>query len=147
MIHKYAYDYPFLVPVMTGFVIQCLKFVLYSVLDRRVNVVRFIQPDGMPNLHAAVFSSLCASIGLKYGTASIHFSFITAYSVIIVHDTLRLKGEKIKQGNTLNEIIDRLGLGLDRDGSMSPTIRVLQYRPLDVVAGVLLGILIAVILL
>jgi len=129
----------FLVPIICGLLIQCIKPLIYFIVVKRVSIARFTQPDGMPNLHSAVFSSLSASIGIKYGFSSILFSLITVYSVIVIHDTMRLKGEKGKQVNVLNRIIT--SIDTYRDIAEDGNLRVLQFRPLDVFAGTVLGVI------
>jgi acid phosphatase family membrane protein YuiD len=134
-----------LVPIICGFLIQCLKVILYSIIYNRVALFKFVQADGTPNLHSAVFSSLAASVGLKYGFSSILFSFIAVMSVIVIHDTMRLKGEKGRQASILRRIIasDASYHDIAGDG----VLRVLRFSPFDVLSGTVLGIVGAYILL
>jgi len=135
----------YLIPILSGFIIQIIKVVLYSALQRRFLFEKFTQTDGMPNLHAGVFSSLAACIGIKYGFSSILFSVVTTYSVIIIHDTLRLKGEKGRQADLLNKILTNVEHYSMLDNSLS--VKVLQYRPLDVMSGAVIGIVATIVLL
>jgi acid phosphatase family membrane protein YuiD len=145
MFRQYLYRHIFLVPIICGAFIQCMKVLLYSILDKRIAVGRFFQTDGLPNLHSVVFSSLSAGVGIKYGHSSILFSLVTTYSAMIVYDTLRLKGEKRKQVDVLNKILLSLEVGSTFEGDQR--LRVLHYRPLDVMSGVLLGLLGAFVLM
>jgi uncharacterized protein len=129
----------FLVPIICGFLVQCIKAIIYLLVVKRISIARLAQTDGMPNLHSAVFSSLGASIGIKYGFSSILFSLITVYSVIIIHDTMRLKGEKGKQVHVLNRLIS--SIDTYKDIGEDSKLRVLQFRPLDVLAGTVLGVI------
>lgn len=135
----------YLVPIGAGVCSQIVKMLIYTALQRRFLPGRLLQPDGMPNLHSAVFGSFSAAIGIKYGFGSLLYSVVTTYSVIIIHDTLRLKRAKGKQVSVLNRIL----LDVDTFGDLGVTgiTRVLQYRPLDVLCGVLLGVLFAYVLL
>jgi len=135
----------YLIPILSGFIIQIIKVALYSALERRFLFEKFTQTDGMPNLHAGVFSSLAACIGIKYGFSSILFSVVTTYSVIIIHDTLRLKGEKGRQADLLNKILTNVEHYSMLDNSLS--VKVLQYRPLDVMSGAVIGIVATIVLL
>ena len=127
----------FLLPIIAGLVCQLLKLVIYSVMERRFMPGGLFKPDGMPNVHATVFSALSTVIGIKYGYSSLLYSVGTTYSIVILHDTMRVKREKEKQVDVLNRIISSIDMsdGLDSEGMK----RVLQYRPLDVLAGVMLG--------
>ena len=145
MFRQYLYREIYLVPIICGFLIQCLKVMLYSLVNKKINFFRLVQADGMPNLHSAVFSSLSTGIGIKYGPSSILFSLVATYSVIIIHDTMRLKGERGKQASILNRILSSLELNDEKETRKA--IRVLQFRPFDVVSGGILGILIAFLLL
>lgn len=128
-----------MVPILCGAFTQFLKVILYSIVDKRINIGRFMQTGGLPNLHSAVFSSLSAGIGIKYGYSSLLFSLVTTYSAIIVYDTMRLKGEKGKQVDVLNKIMT--SLDVNRSSGTEHALRVLHFRPFDVACGVALGIL------
>lgn len=145
MFKSLLYREIFLVPFICGFFIQCLKVLIYSFVEKRVRIIRFVQADGMPNIHSAVFASLTTATGIKYGVSSILFALVCTYSVIIIHDTMRLKGEKGKQADLLNRILSSIDV---YDGTETiEKLRVLQFRPLDVLSGTILGILGAFILL
>ena len=127
----------FLLPILAGIVCQLVKLVIYSVMERRFMPGGLFRPDGLPNVHAAVFSALTTVMGIKYGFSSLLYSVTATYSIVILHDTMRVKREKEKQVDVLNRIISSVDWSgdLDSDGMK----RVLQYRPLDVLGGVMLG--------
>jgi acid phosphatase family membrane protein YuiD len=135
----------FIIPIGAGLVCQLIKLVIYSVLERRFMPGGLIKPDGMPNVHAAIFSALSTVIGIKYGYSSLLYSVAATYSVVILHDTMRVKRAKEKQVDVLNRIILSVEWsgGPDVDG----TRRVLQYRPLDVLGGIAVGVSLSYLLL
>ncbi len=135
----------FLIPVMAGLVCQFLKLVIYSVMERRFMPGSLFRPDGMPNVHAAVFAALSTVVGIKYGYSSLLYSVAATYSIVILHDTMRVKREKEKQVDVLNRIISSVDKYGELDAEMVK--RVLQYRPLDVLSGVILGVTLSYILL
>jgi acid phosphatase family membrane protein YuiD len=139
MFKEVLYREIFLVPVICGLLIQAIKLILQCVSGKKFKLDAVTQADGMPNLHSAVFSSLSMSIGMKYGFSSILFSVVAAYSAIIIHDTMRLKGEKVKQTNVLNRIISSNEgyQDITEDGEL----RTLRFKPLDVLSGTVLGII------
>lgn len=138
MFRAILYREIFLVPIICGVLIQSIKCIFYLIAEKRINIGKLVQTDGMPNLHSAVFSSLSACMGIKYGFSSILFSLVTVCSVMIIHDTMRLKGEKGKQVDVLNRIIT--SIDSYKDIADETTLRVLHFRPLDVVSGTILGI-------
>jgi acid phosphatase family membrane protein YuiD len=139
MFKEVLYREIFLIPVICGLLIQCIKLVLHSIAERRLKLDAATQADGMPNLHSAVFSSLSMSIGIKYGFSSILFSVVAGYSLIIIHDTMRLKGEKVKQTSLLNRIIS--SNESYQDITEDRELRTLRFKPLDVLSGTVLGII------
>ena len=145
MMKEMLYRDIFLVPFFCGLFIQILKVTLYSLAEKRVAIEKILQPYGLPNLHSTVFASLSTVVGVKYGYSSILFSFVTTYSVIIIHDTMRLKGEKGKQVELINRLLLRIDTNADIPGH--GTLRVIQLRPFDVLSGTLLGILCSLLIL
>lgn len=122
---------------MAGLVCQFLKLLIYSVMERRFMPGGLFRPDGMPNVHATVFAALSTVVGIKYGYSSALYSVTATYSIVILHDTMRVKREKEKQVDVLNRIISSIDEYGELDGDVVK--RVLQYRPLDVLGGVILG--------
>jgi len=145
MIINILYKYSFLVPILVGIMVRSLKMLIYSLVNMKIDYGRIVDSSGMPNLPSAVFGSLSMSIGMKYGYSTLLFSVVTAYSMIIVHDTVRLKREKEKQTNIINLIITNINEFKNiREGKMK---KVLQIRILDITAGAILGVLITYLLL
>jgi len=138
MMKEILYRDIFLVPITAGLLCQFIKLLIYSILERRFMPGALIRPDGMPNIHAAVFSALSTVIGIKYGYSSLLYSVAATYSIVILHDTMRVKRAKEKQVDVLNRII----LSVEWSGGLDSedTRRVLQYRPLDVLGGIALGV-------
>ena len=145
MMKEILYRDIFLVPILCGFMIQILKIALYSFAEKRVALEKIFQPYGLPNLHATVFGSISTVVGMKYGFSSMLFSVITTYSVIIIHDTMRLKGEKGKQVDLINRLLLRIDSNADLSGHGA--LRVIQLRPFDVLSGTMLGILCSLLVL
>jgi len=145
MIKVHLYRYIFLIPILVGFIVQNLKVLIYSLVNMRLDYGRILDANGMPNLHSAVFSSLSMSIGIKYGFSTLLFSVVTVYSIIIMHDTIRLKREKEKQTNIINIIIANVNEFKNiREGKIK---KVLQIRIFDIAIGALLGVLITYLLI
>jgi acid phosphatase family membrane protein YuiD len=123
MLKQLLYREIFLVPVICGMLIQVIKLILSSIVERRFRLDVLTQADGMPNLHSGVFSSLAMTIGMKYGFSSILFSFVAALSLIII----------------LNKIIS--STEDYRDITEERERRTLRFKPLDVLSGTVLGII------
>jgi acid phosphatase family membrane protein YuiD len=145
MMRQIFYRDIFLIPLIAGLVCQIIKLVIYSVMEKRFMPGGLIKPDGMPNIHASVFAALSTVVGIKYGYSSLLYSVAATYSIVILHDTMRVKREKQKQVDVLNRVISSLYEHGDHDVDMVK--RVLQYRPLDVLGGVILGVTLSYLML
>jgi acid phosphatase family membrane protein YuiD len=145
MMRQLFYRDIFLIPLLAGLVCQFLKLVIYSVMEKKFMPGGLFKPDGMPNVHAAVFAALSTVVGIKYGYSSLLYSLTATYSIVILHDTMRVKREKEKQVDVLNRIISSIGYYGELDADKVK--RVLQYRPLDVLSGVILGVTLSYLLL
>jgi acid phosphatase family membrane protein YuiD len=139
MFQQLLYREIFIVPIMCGVLVQVVKLVMYAIAEKKIDIGKLTQADGMPNLHSAVFSSLSACIGIKFGFSSILFSVAAVYSAIIIHDTMRLKGEKGKQTHVLNRIIS--SVESYRDIAEEGELRALRFGPVDVLCGTVLGVI------
>ncbi len=145
MFKQLLYGEIFLIPILAGLICQVLKLIIYSVVARKFVPGGLFRPDGMPNVHASVFAALATVVGMKYGYSSLLYSVTATYSIVILHDTMRVKREKEKQVDVLNRIIS----SMEEYGDLEDSVvrKVLQYRPLDVLGGVLLGVSLSYILL
>ena len=145
MFKQLLYGEIFLIPILAGLICQVLKLIIYSVVARKFVPGGLFRPDGMPNVHASVFAALATVVGMKYGYSSLLYSVTATYSIVILHDTMRVKREKEKQVDVLNRIIS----SMEEYGDLEESVvrKVLQYRPLDVLGGVLLGVSLSYILL
>lgn len=139
MLRQFLYREIYFVPIICGLSVQILKMILFLIAKRKIDIGKLTQIDGMPNLHSAVFSSLTVTVGIKYGISSLLFSLVAWYSIIIIHDTMRLKGEKGKQTDVLNRIIS--SVESYRDIADDGGLRSLRFGPLDVLCGTVLGII------
>jgi acid phosphatase family membrane protein YuiD len=138
MLRQFLYREIYIVPIMCGLSVQILKMLLHLATEKKINIGKLTQIDGMPNLHSAVFSSLSVTVGMKYGFSCILFSIVAVYSIIIIHDTMRLKGEKGKQTDLLNRIIS--SVESYRDMADDADLRALRFGPIEVLCGTALGI-------
>ncbi|MCC7352421.1 MAG: divergent PAP2 family protein, partial [Anaerolineae bacterium] len=61
-------------PVVSGLLVQAVKFLGNWARHRRPDFRVLIQAGGMPSSHAAVVCSLATAVGLRYGWGSTIFA-------------------------------------------------------------------------
>lgn len=116
---------------------QLLKVIVNGVMTKKLDWSRLFGDGGMPSGHSATVSSLAAASALIYGTASFEFALSTIFAIVVCHDAMGVRHETGKQAMLLNEIIEIL------DSDDLPEIKLKElvgHTPLQVIAGILIGI-------
>lgn len=111
--------------------------------SRPLDFSRVLNSGGMPSSHAAFVSSLSTLIGLRYGFDSDLFAIVTVFSLIIIYDAGGVRRAVGIQANILNRLINHLEQG--KTLLKEDLKELIGHTPIEVLAGVLLGIIIALI--
>jgi len=131
--HKYL-----LVPVITLLVCQTLKFIIESIISRKIVWGRlFNGTGGMPSSHTSFSTSLTMMIGLNLGFDSPLFAIALVFTVIVSYDAMGLRMESGKQAEAINKLFDETF----KDGSMKKLKEKLGHKPQEVLVGLIFGTL------
>ena len=132
---KYKY---LLVPIITLLVCQTLKFVIESIVNKKIIWGRlFNGTGGMPSSHTSFSTSLTMTLGLNLGFDSPIFALALVFTFIVSYDAMGLRMESGKQAEAINRIFDEIF----KDGSMEKLKEKLGHKPQEVLAGMILGII------
>ena len=124
---------------------QVIKVVEDSLRHRRVDLRRLATSGGMPSSHTALVLSLTTVIGSKRGLNSPEFAISAIFSVVVMYDATGVRRAAGRQAQVLNRIIDDL---FHREGLREERLReLIGHTPVEVIAGALLGILVALVML
>jgi len=122
---------------------QLAKLLVYSLTQRRLALGVLGQSHGIPSLTSSVMSCLLVLVSMRQGWSSPQAGFALVFSVIAVHDTIKLQVAASRQ----REVVFKLVNSLEDAGPFH--LRVADYldprihHPAHVVAGVLFGSLFA----
>lgn len=130
---------PWLVALLSGFLVQLVKFLADAIRHRRPNFRVLVRTGGMPSSHSAGVSALTASIGLNEGFQSALFSVTLYFSLIVMYDAAGLRRAAGRQAALLNRIVDET-LTHHRRGPDDRLIEFLGHTPFEVFVGALVGI-------
>lgn len=119
---------------------QLLKIVSWAVTRGKLNFRRLVEPGGMPSSHSAFVTSLATGIGLTEGFESTIFALAAVFALIVMYDAAGVRRAAGKQARVLNAIIEDLNR---RELHPERLRELLGHTPVEVVAGALLGVLIA----
>lgn len=146
------------VGLISWIIAQILKTIHYSIKYKTFNPERITGAGGMPSSHSSLVVSVMIYTLRFKGFASSEFAFSALLAGIVIYDAMSVRynaGLHAKELNKLRKIVDELddeitALGGSEDDSDIEDLvnqkdlkEFLGHTPIEVVAGSLLGIIIA----
>ena len=134
-----------LVSAVLGWIVaQGLKTLIDFALNKSFNKERLVGSGGMPSSHSATVCGLTTAAVIKYGAGSFEFAISFVLSMIVMYDAIGVRRETGKQAKLLNSILMENPLKLSAEVLQERLKEYVGHTPLQVVAGALLGVLLAV---
>ena len=138
---------PFLLTSLSSwFVAQVLKTIIYALEIKKLDVSRLFGDGGMPSGHSATVTSLAVFCGLNFGFSSFQFAVTAILAIIVCHDAMGVRLETGKQAVAINEILEAFELLAPDKISEANLKEFVGHTPIQVMAGILLGIVNAVVM-
>ena len=127
-------------------VAQGLKVVTSLIVEKRLNFRRFLDTGSMPSSHSSSVTALATAVGLQEGISSTAFAIAAVLACVVMFDVTGVRRAAGKQASVLNKIVDNIqhkdGIRLI-EGNLK---ELLGHTPMEVIAGAVLGIVIALII-
>lgn len=120
---------------------QLIKIPLDYLRTRRWNWALLFTTGGMPSSHSSLMTATTHAIGLYEGFASPLFAMAVAITMIVVYDAANVRRQAGIHAQRINVIFDELLRG--HPINEKDLREVLGHTPLEVVGGVLFGLVIA----
>lgn len=121
-----------IIVLITTFIItQGSKWIIDLFKHKKIN---WLENGGMPSTHTAVITSLTLSIYLLEGFSNL-FYVVLVLSIIIINDALNVRWEASKHSLELNKI------------TKSNKFKIVGHKPLEVLIGLIIGIIIPLIIM
>ena len=98
---------------------------------------------GMPSSHSALAASLTTSIGIRQGFHSDLFIFAVFFAMVVIRDAVGVRRSSGLQAKTLNDLGLKFG-EKNEDYHFKPVKEIHGHKPIEAVAGCILGIIIAI---
>lgn len=130
-----------LVSLSSWFAAQVLKTILYALETKKLDINRLFGDGGMPSGHSATVTSLAVFSGLTFGFGSFQFAATAILAIIVCHDAMGVRLETGKQAVAINEILEAFELIHPNKISEANLKEFVGHTPIQVIAGILLGIL------
>ncbi|XWS47413.1 hypothetical protein CRYUN_Cryun14cG0150100 [Craigia yunnanensis] len=133
-------------PLITAFLAfalaQFLKVFTNWFKERRWDSKRMIGSGGMPSSHSATVTALAVAIGLQDGTGGPAFAIAVVLACVVMYDASGVRLHAGRQAELLNQIVCEFPPEHPLS-SVRPLRELLGHTPLQVVAGALLGFIVA----
>lgn len=133
-----------IIAFLSWFIAQGLKILVEFVTIRKIDFSRMMGSGGMPSSHSALVTSMATAIGILEGFDSSIFALSLGIAAIVMYDASGVRLAVGKQAKILNEILEDIQKHKFETEKLKELV---GHTPLQVFAGAILGIFIAVIYL
>ena len=128
-----------IVPFIALVICQIIKFLIESIKNKKLMFDRlFNGSGGMPSTHATFSVSLLTLIRYECGFESPIFAVCLIFTLIVLYDAIGVRYETGLQATIINDIVNKIDC--DKYKTLKEKI---GHKPLEVLCGVILGILIS----
>jgi len=122
---------------------QFIKFLTALAREGRIDFTYFMSTGGMPSAHSASVGALATSVGIRGGFDTTVFATALLFACIVMFDAQSVRRAAGHQARLLNQIVDELFK--HHHLSQDKLAELLGHTRLEVLMGMLLGILVGVI--
>lgn len=130
--------------IIAWFVAQVLKVIGVLIKSKRMDFRRLIGSGGMPSSHSSFVVSLATAIGITEGFSSNLFAMSVVFALVVMYDAAGVRRAAGQQAKILNKLVEEWGNN-DFTQTEKKLKELLGHTPVEVFAGAVLGILIAII--
>lgn len=129
---------------LTGWAMaQVLKTIIHALVTRQFDIRRIFGDGGMPSGHSATVTAMATCAAIQYGLGSFEFAVTVMLAIIVMHDAMGVRLETGKQAIIIKEI-SKLMEDMGKDISGEEKLKeFVGHTPMQVVAGALLGVCVA----
>lgn len=125
------------------FIAQLLKVILTLLFEKKLDVSRFIGSGGMPSSHSSSVTSLAAAIGNKLGYESPEFALALVFALIVMYDAAGVRRAVGKQAVIINTMLEDIHAHKKHVFTEQRLKELVGHTPVEVLAGAVLGIIVA----
>ena len=126
--------------ILAGGGAQLLKIALFYAKTRRIHALDIVATGGMPSSHCALLAGLTTAIYLSEGNTTSFFVALAMTSIVVV-DAFGVRRTAGEEGLIIHRLIEKTKL------KMKEPHYSLGHTPMEVVAGIFFGIIVALIVM
>ena len=131
-----------MVSILSWATAQFLKLIITFIQERKWDFGKLVSAGGMPSSHSSFVTALTIGIGQVEGYGSSLFAACAVLSFIVMYDATGVRWESGQQAAVINKIVEMLQ---DPNIKLETQLKeILGHTPLQVFAGVVLGVIFGV---
>ncbi len=124
---------------------QVLKTLINFLFTKKFSAERLVGAGGMPSAHSAFVTSLAVATGRYCGVGQPEFAIALGLAIVVMYDAMGVRHAAGEQAKAINILIDEFEKTSNIDIPYDLK-EFLGHTPIEVIAGALLGISIALLL-
>ena len=129
---------------MGWLVAQILKTLIFVLINKKFDPERLVGSGGMPSSHSSTVCALATATCIEYGAGSFEFAIALIFAIIVMYDARGVRRETGIQAHVINELMQAFADMGRKDISIDKKLKeFVGHTPLQVLAGAILGILVA----
>ncbi|MDE6699704.1 MAG: divergent PAP2 family protein [Acetatifactor sp.] len=143
-LHDFSGNIIFFSAASGWLVAQVLKTIIHLFFTKQFVAERLVGSGGMPSSHSATVCALTTATAFEYGGGSFEFTISLILAIIVMYDAMGVRRETGIQAKLLNDILETFAeMGRSELSAYEKLKEFVGHTPLQVLAGAILGILIA----
>lgn len=132
--------------LLSWFVAQVLKFIIYYLINGKIDITRLIGDGGMPSGHSATVTALAFMSGVVYGVDSGVFAIALVLAIIVMHDAMGVRLETGKQAKIINMLVNAFEDINHIEITNDMLKEFVGHTPFQVICGSILGVIVSLIM-
>ncbi len=127
---------------------QIFKFIINYFLNHEIKLERLSGAGGMPSAHSATVTALVISCARFEGIGSTFFAIAVALAAVVIYDAMGVRHEAGEHAKIINQMRkdSMINSEDDEDPDFKELKEMLGHTPIEVVGGVMTGILVPLII-
>jgi acid phosphatase family membrane protein YuiD len=144
LVYDFFHNYVLIVGLISWFAAQLIKAILVLIETKKFRWERMIGSGGMPSSHSSTVCSVVVAMARSSGVSSPLFALAFIFAAVVMHDAMGVRLEAGKHARIINVLLKKVDM---KDLTEEKDLKeLLGHTTLQVVAGAVLGIVIALII-
>ncbi len=142
-------NFPLVAAMAAIFITQVTKIPVAYFIHNRWNIQLMFSTGGMPSSHSAGVTALITAIIIEHGWESPLTAISMTFGILVMFDSMGVRRQSGEHGIIINELISEIhsltrpATASDNPSSSMQSTEFLGHKPIEVVLGLIYGILLA----